>query len=371
MGVTNFAALNAEQKIVWSRDVWSAARDAMFVNKFTGKDETAMIQMITELTETEKGAEALMQLVADLVGDGVVGDNEREGNEESLVNHEQKIQIDLISHGNKLKGKMANQKSCINFRSQSKNKLGYWLGNRIDQLAFLTMSGISYAFQNNGAARVNSQFPNLSFAADVKAPSANRHVNWTGSALVAGNTATVTAAYLPSYKMLVQLNAFAKDHYVKPLIAAGKEYYVVLCRPGTLAQLKQDADYINAIVNAGTKGLNNPFFTGGVVTVDGLVLHEHRLVYNTTGAASGSKWGVGGLVNGTRTLLCGQQALGFCKLGKPGWVEKDFDYDSKPGINVDQILGMVKPQFPSIYETNKTALEDFGVVACDHALPFV
>lgn len=371
MGVTNFSGLNSEQKIVWSLDTWSAARNAMFVGKFTGEDETAMIQIIKELTETEKGAEALMQLVADLTGDGVVGDNEREGNEEALINHELKIQIDLISHGNKNKGKMSNQKSCIRFRQQSKNKLGYWLGNRIDQLAFLTMSGISYAYQNNGAPRVNSQFPNLSFAADVKAPSSNRHVNWTGSALVAGDTSTITTAYLPNYKMLVALNAFAKDHYVKPLIAAGKEYYVILLRPGSLAQLKQDDNYLKAITAAGDRGLKNPFFTGGVVTVDGLVLHEHRLVYNTTGAADGSKWGSGGHVNGTRTLLCGQQALGFVKLGKPGWVEKGFDYDSKQGINVDQMIGMVKPQFPSIYESDQEQLEDFGVVACDHALPFV
>ncbi len=30
MSLTNFAALTSEQKIVWSRDVWSAARDQMF-----------------------------------------------------------------------------------------------------------------------------------------------------------------------------------------------------------------------------------------------------------------------------------------------------------------------------------------------------
>lgn len=369
--VTNFAALSTEQKIVWVRDVWSVARDKMFIKKFVGNDETAMIQMITELTENEKGAKALIHLVADLVGDGVVGDNPREGYEEELVSHDQEIQIDLLSHGNKNKGKMANQKTCIKFRKQSKNMLGYWLANRIDQLAFLTMSGISYAYQNNGAPRVNSQFPSLSFAADVKPPSENRHVNWTGSALVAGDTTTITTAYLPNYKMLVQLNSFAKDHYVKPLIAGGKEYYVVLCRPGTLAQLKQDEDYLRAITGALPRSEKNPFFTGGTITVDGLVLHEHRLVYNTTRAASGSKWGAGGLVDGTRTLLCGQQALAFCKIGNPGWVEKGFEYDSQQGINVDQMLGFLKSQFPSIYEADQDQLEDFSVVSCDHALPFV
>lgn len=371
MAVTNFAGLTSDEKLVWSRDVWSAARDAMFITKFSGSKATSMIHMIDELTKTEKGAEAIMFLVADMVGDGIVGDNEREGNEEDLVSYSQKIAIDLISHGTKNKGKMADQKTCINFREQSKDKLGYWLGNRLDQLAFLTMSGVSYAYKNNGAIRAGSQFPSLAFAGDVSAPSSKRHVNWTGSALTAGDTSTVTASYLPTYKMLVQLKAFAKDHYIKPLIADGKEYYVLLCRPGTIAQLKMDDNYIKAVTTAHPRSEKNPFFTGGTVTLDGIVLHEHNLVFNTTGADSGSKWGSSGTVEGTRSLLCGQQALGFCKLGTPTWVEEGFDYKSKQGINVDQMFGFVKPKYPSIYEADTTTEQDFGLVAVDHALPFV
>ena len=32
MALTNFAALTAEQKIVWSRDVWQDARDKMIID---------------------------------------------------------------------------------------------------------------------------------------------------------------------------------------------------------------------------------------------------------------------------------------------------------------------------------------------------
>lgn len=73
MTMTNFAALTSEQKTVWSRDVWSAARDQMFLKKFWGTGSNSMIQRITELTKDEKGARALMFLVADLVGDGIIG----------------------------------------------------------------------------------------------------------------------------------------------------------------------------------------------------------------------------------------------------------------------------------------------------------
>lgn len=54
MSLTNFAALTADQKLVWSKDLWKQARDLAFINKFTGSSD-AVIQRITELTKTEKG----------------------------------------------------------------------------------------------------------------------------------------------------------------------------------------------------------------------------------------------------------------------------------------------------------------------------
>ena len=367
MGATNFAGLNSKQKIVWSRDVWSEARDRMFIKRFTGKSENNVIQLITELTKTEKGERVLLQLVADLVEDGVIGDNEREGNEEAMQNYEQEITIDLISHQVRNKGKLADQKTVIRFREQARNKLAYWLANRIDQLAFLMLSGVSFAYKNNGAPRpATSPFPSLSFAADVHAPTAKRHLRWDSvNGLVAGDTTQVDSTDVIGYRTIVDAMAYAKDHYIPPLMADGKEYYIGLVRPGTLAQLKKDPDYIRAVIGAGPRSKENPWFTGGIVTVDGLVLHEHRLVYSTLGAASGQKWGAGGAINGTRTLITGAQALGMADLGTPEWVEKKFDYDSKVGISIDKMFGLLKPKFYSIYDES---VQDFGVLAIDHFL---
>lgn len=364
--LTNFAALTPKQKIVWSRDVWSAARDQMFIKNFIGTGENALIQRITELTKTEKGEKVLMHLVADLVEDGVIGDNEREGNEEAMQSYSQEITIDLLTHSVRNKGKLAEQKTVINFRKMGKDRLAFWLANRCDQLAFLTMAGISYSFKNNGAPRVGSPFPNLAFAADVSAPTSKRALMFDGTSLTASVTGSITTAYVPKYTMIVDLIAYAKEHYIKPLKSGGKDYYVLFVHPQTLAALKKDADYQRAVVAVATKaGLDSPWFTGATVTVDGAVIHEHNLVYNTKGAASGSKWGSGGLVNGTRTMLCGAQALGMADLGAPEWTEKLFQYDSQQGINIDKMLGLLKPKFFSIYDGST---EDFGIVTCDHYL---
>ena len=195
--LTNFAALTPKQKIVWSRDVWSAARDQMFIKNFIGIGENALIQRITELTKTEKGEQVIMHLVADLVEDGVIGDNEREGNEEAMQSYSQLINIDLLTHSVRNKGKLAEQKTVIKFREMGKDRLAYWLANRVDQLGFLTLSGVSYAFQNNGAPRVNSPFPNLAFAADVAGPTSKRALMWDGTSLQTSATGSITNAYLP------------------------------------------------------------------------------------------------------------------------------------------------------------------------------
>lgn len=236
----------------------------------------------------------------------------------------------------------------------------------MDQLAFLTLSGVSYANTNDGATRTSSAFSNLAFASDVSAPTTNRHRRWDASSgLVAGDTTAVAANDTLTYDSIVDIMTYCKTNYIKPLMAGGKEYYVAFVRPEAIAQLKKDSDYLNAIVNAQVRGNSNPFFTGGTVTVDGLILHEHRLVYNTTGAASGSKWGAGSAIDGSRMLVCGAQALGFADLGAPEWAEKWFQYNSSPGINVDKMFGFLKPKFYSIYNQS---VEDFGVLAVDHAI---
>ncbi len=365
MAATNFARLTPRQKIVWSRDVWEAARDQMLMKKFMGESDGSAFHRITELTKDEKGEKVLIHLVADLVGDGVIGDNNREGMEEEMMSYSQEITIDLISHQVVSKGKLAEQKTVIRFREMARNRLAHWMADRCDQLALLTVSGVSYEYNLDGTLRdAGSPFPDLAFAADVTAPSPKRHRLWNGTSLVAGDTAAVTVDCVPNYKMIVDTVAYCKTHYIKPLRAGGKDYYVFLMQPNTLAQLKKDPDYIRAVTQiAGKDGVKSPFFTGATVTIDGAVIHEDRRVFGTQGAALGDKWGATGNINGTRTLVLGAQALGVADLENPEWEEKKFNYDKKLGISVDKLIGFLKPKFYSIYDKS---VEDFGVLSLDH-----
>lgn len=380
MADTDFS-INTEQKRVWSRETWSIARNSSFAFQFMGTSENAMIQRVTELTRTERGDQAIITLVPDLVDDGIMGDYDLEGNEEAIGAYDQIITVDQIRHANRSKGRMTEQKSIVNFRKTSRNVLGYWLGDRLDQMMFLALSGVAFTFKNNGALRpVNAAGKNLNdlaFAGDVTAPSSARHLRWDATAgdFAAGDVTAVTATDLPSYKMLVLAKARAKEQYIKGIRGpGGQEIYHCFVTPTAMAKLKLDADYIANVRNAWQRSEKNPLFAGTTsVMADGLVIHEYRHVFNTSGAttgtnvnagAAGYKWGADADVTGQRMLLCGAQAGAFCDLGAPYWDEKSFDYNNKPGVSIGKMMGILKPVFHSPINGND---QDFGVLAIDTA----
>jgi N4-gp56 family major capsid protein len=369
MTVTNFNALTSEQKTVWSRQIWKAARNMAFTTKFMGKGPNAMIQRITELTKSEKGTRAVLTLVADLEGDGIAGDRQLEGNEEEIKAYDQVILLDQLRNANRHKGKLADQKSVVNFREQSRDVLAYWLADRTDQMAFLALSGIAFTFTNRGATRPTTVLDSLEFAgANITVPTTNRYRYWDATnGLSTGATAGITAADTPSWAMLVELKAFAKDQYVRGIKGpGGQDFYHVFMCPQGMAKLRQDPDYLANVRNAGVRGGSNELFKGtDTVMVDGLMIHEYRHVFNTAGAASGSKWGSGSTVDGQAVLMCGAQALGFADIGSPTWVEKGFDYDNQQGISTGKIMGMLKPVFHS---NIANADADFGVIRCNTAI---
>jgi N4-gp56 family major capsid protein len=364
MALTNFSLLTSEQKTLWSRDTWKQARNQSFIGKFLGSGPGAMVQHITELKKSEKGARAVITLLADLTGDGIAGDRTLEGNEEQMQTFDQVIRIDQLRHANRHEGKMADQKSVVEYRGNSKNVLSYWLADRIDQMAFLTLAGISYLKKNNGGVRVGSDLPYLEFAADITAPSNGRRFRWdnTAKALIpAGATTGVTATDTVAWEMFVALKAAAKDRYIRGVMEGGEETFHAFLTPSAMANLKLDPTYLLNLRHSQSPDKNSSLFTGTSVKIDGIYLHEFRHVPNTTGAISGAKFGATGTVDGCQILFCGAQALGMADIGAPEWEEKGFDYENSQGISVGKILGFLKPKFGSIYENGN--VEDFGVMS--------
>ena len=380
MALTNFASLTSEQLTAWSRDFWRVARNMSFVNQFAGSGSNAMIQRITELTRSDKGTRAVLTLLADMTGDGVTGDNTLEGNEEALRSYDITIELDQLRFANRIAGRLADQKSVVNFRETSRDALAYAMADRMDQLAFLTLAGVAYTHKTNGALRPTSattglELVDLEFASDVSAPTGDRHLRTDGDALVAGDTTALVATDVIKYRHIVDLKAFAKDNYIRGIRGAGnEEIFHMFVTPKQMADLKLDSDFLANVRNAGIRGPNNQLFAGtSSLMVDGVMIHEFRHVFNTSGATTGTsseagdagyKWGADADVEGARALFCGAQALGMADIGLPEIVEDTFDYENQAGISIGKIFGLRKPKFNSDISGS---VQDFGVIALDTA----
>lgn len=382
MATTNFGTLTGDQLQAWSRDFWRVARNASFINQFAGTGQNAAVQRITELTKSEKGTKANLTLLADMTGDGITGDNTLEGNEEALRAYDITIELDQLRFANRIAGRVADQKTIVNFRETSRDMLAYAMADRIDQLAFLTLSGIAYTHKTNGALRTTSataghELVDLEFASDVSAPTTNRHRRVSGTTLAAGDTTAVTASDKLAYRHIVELKAYAKDNYIRGMRAAGnQEVFHLFVTPQQMADLKLDSDFLANVRNAGVRGPSNELFAGSSsLMVDGVMVHEFRHVFSTEGATAGAgsganagdpgyKWGADADVNGARALFVGAQALAMADIGLPEIVEDTFDYGNQLGISVGKIFGLRKPKYNADINGG---VEDFGVICLDTA----
>lgn len=383
MATTNFANLSPNEKTAWEKDVLRVAHETSYLQRFVGDGANAMISRVKELRQDAKGARAILTLVPDLTNDGVAGDNIISGNEASSEVFDQTIVIDQLRNAVKSTGKMAEQKSVIEFRKTVRDQLGIWLANRKDQMGFLALSSVPFSLTNNGAPRVadaSNQLASLDFAVpNGSTPSSKRVVRLVtsgGNKVIqdgAGSAATDSTLRPMTYADVVNLKAIAKDRYIKPVYGPnGDEVFHLFLHPMAMAQLRLDADFIANVRHAGVRGDKNQLFVGANdVMVDGVIIHEHRYVFNTSQANAGSRFGASGNDHGQRALLCGAQALGWAEIGGANWEEGDVtDYGNQQGIAVGQIFGMLKPRFKGNPKDYSTA-QDFGVLCVDTGATFM
>ncbi len=366
MVTTDFGALSSLQKKVWSEQVSQQGRDDNFFmsNGFMGAkttDSSKPIQKITDLTKTERGLECVMSLVTDLGDDAaVVNDNQLEGNEKPLLADSQTIRIDQLRAGVRSKGRMSEQSTVIRFRVQAKDALAFWLADILDELMFLVTAGRAFSLKTDGSSRATTQLPLLSFANDVVASSTNR-ILFQGAAT---SEATITASDTFTWDLVTTAKAFAKRKRIRPIRAAGRGMYCLVISTEQARDLEKSADYKTLQAQAMPRGLDNPLFQNAKKIINDIIIYDHQKVYNTLGLGSGSRWGSGSTIHGAQGFLMGAQALGYAQLddGNAGMTESDqTDHQNRPAIGIHRIIGMLKPQYKSKYDSN--AREDYGLVA--------
>jgi len=316
---------------LWRKALFADVRDELYMTRFIGEDTRSMIQELTDLKK-EKGSKINFGLGMKLSGDGTTGDSELEGNEESMTDYEEEVEVDQLRHAVRLTGRMDEKKSAYNMRKSAKARLTDWWAERIDKEIIDKLCG-----------KTTSTFANTPTAA-----AATRCVYAGGQSGISD----ITTAMKMDTKVLDKAKQTAKlaSPKIRPLRINGKEHYVAILHPYDATNLKQDPVYHQAQRDANVRGEKNPIFSGAIGLYNGIVIHEHEYVYRTNDGDTSAYV--------ARNILCGQQAGVIAWGANVKWVEKSFDYGNKWGISCGAIFGTIKPMFNSL---------DYGVITMNCA----
>lgn len=344
---------------IWYKQLMAdVMRDLYFVKSgLMGEGDNNIVQLKNDLMKSP-GDQVNFGLTARLSGDGVTGDSELEGNEEEINAYAEAVAIDQIRFGVRLTGKLDEQRNAYDMRMDAKDKLKIKMKEFIERQIFLKLGGVTNTSLVDidgsviGTRAAWSNTPDYIPDADETAGYGDRYLC---ADFASGTTSLATTDLLtPQLISRVRTKAKLSSPKIQPLDINGKSYYVMFVHPWQAYDLKQNAQFAQAMREAEVRGKENPIFTGALGIWDGVVLIEHEYVPFLDVTVAGNSFrgvssGTDCAVDAFRAILCGRQAAGFAQASNPaGWVEKTFDYENQTGFAVSMIGGIQKLVFNSL-----------------------
>jgi N4-gp56 family major capsid protein len=352
--------------------------------------------VIDRTLQGRPGDQVVFELDMPLSNAGGTDDSDIEGNEEAMSFFNFPVTIHERNHGVRSSGKMTDKRSAIKIRSKAAYAIGRWSAEQVENDMIWGLSGLGN--QNTYAGEGTSSI----LTVNEKAPSSNRifYGGQTAAGVVTEESsdsaigdggAADGANYLFGTKVLsiIKLRAQLAFPKFKPIMIAGKYYYVIILHPLQTKALREEtgaAGWAQIQQNANIRGLANPLFTkdgtghermfDGIVGIydDVVILESERIETRVAGEVFDNGDTIDtNIASGTyrvaRGLLLGAQA-GLLGWGQP-WkrLERNFDYLRKPGTATDGIYGFSKTRFrdPGAGQSANDAQEDFSVMCVDTA----
>lgn len=343
MATTEYGVNNPLAVKLWSKDLMEEALKETYFSRFMG---TGTDNIVVRKTETSKGAgdKVTFGLRMQLTGAGTQGDTTLEGNEESLTTYNDAVVINQLRHAVRSAGKMSEQRVPFSVRTEAKSGLRDWWADRLDTWFFNQLTGFT--------TQSDTRYTGNQVAI---APSSTRLVGANADTLESSVSVTTSAIF--SLRLLDRAVAKAKTAtpLIRPVKAAGKDYYVAFIHPFQTFQLRTNTatgqwqDIQKSAIQGGEIS-DNPIFTGALGVYNGVILHESVRIPALQLTGSG---GTTTVDSGRRAVLCGAQAAAFA-LGqdnsdnKMSWYEQMFDYGNQLGVEAGMIAGLKKCVFNSL-----------------------
>lgn len=310
----------------------------------------APICVLNDLTKSE-GDTVSFDLYMQITGRATFGDDNLEGNLESLDAYTDEITINQVRKGVDVGGRMTNKRTVNDQRSVARQKLTEWFAQFVDQTCFTNLAGKRGTNPFVLAKNVNYAVKDTHEFVDYDAD----HIVYGGSAT---SKASMTAADKMKLsvidKLIVKASTEGGDADKKvrltPLDKNGEDAFIMLLHPYQEHDLRSDTGTAGWLdiqkAAAGAEGMKSPLFKQTLGNYRGVHFKKHKNVVldNTYGAA--------GNVETARASFLGRQALvmAFGNASsanlRADWTEKKTDVDdNKQAISGRMMFNAKRPRF--------------------------
>ena len=153
--MTRFLTNDPLTRKKWARELFSVILPAVEFNSIVGSDSNAIVQMKKDLGKGE-GDEITFGIRLPLVGEGVVGDNTVEGNEEKLRFRNFKCRVEELNHAVDTGGKMEEQRVPYNLMQEGKDALQEWWASKLSDYIIFAVSQamcFNYIIKSKGPSK--------------------------------------------------------------------------------------------------------------------------------------------------------------------------------------------------------------------------
>jgi N4-gp56 family major capsid protein len=338
----------------------------IYWKKFVGTTSNSIVHEKVELNSAA-GDAIQFDLVMNMRGKPVYGDDVAFGKEENLNFLVDEVKIDQIRKPGSAGGRMSRKRTLHDLRKVVKDLTAEFLATWHDEVMFCYASGVA----GNARANEDALFVDASFGGNsIEAPDLG-HLMYGGDATAKNNVDSADKMNLTVVQKAVlkarTIKTYNPDHVdMKPVRVDNGEYYVLVMSEEQAYDLRTGSaasDWLEIQKNAGQRGTNNPIFTGDIGKIDGCTMHKHRNVLRFGDYGSGLN------VKAARALLLGRQAL-TCAYGSGNgtrmmWNEEMTDYENQVGIAAGMIFGCKKTRFKP--KTGSGTGTDFSVISIDTA----
>lgn len=234
---TQFLSNDALTRKRWAKDLFAVVLPAVEFNDLVGTGAESIVQIKTELGKGE-GDQITFGIRLPLTGEGIVGNDTVEGNEEKLSFRNFNMTIEELNHAVDTGGKMEEQRVPYNLMQEGKDGLQEWWAEKLSNLVINTLAG-------NTAFRIAGKV----FANTISDPDVSHHIaaGQADNTAVATAEAAVTAADIMDLTFLDRMKQRAEmpingAFKIRPIKAGGKNYYRVILHTFVFDQLRQNTN---------------------------------------------------------------------------------------------------------------------------------